>query len=293
MKNESGLSKFTSNCAELGVHYHTSALASDYAYDNLLFVKMLNGNKEIELHNGGEVSINPEDLLMISTAVSATVRCNQAEEFDPSVCLTLEVDNGRVENILDRINECYGFDSSIVGECKLHGLNHYEVQKSKSLSDVIGKIRELHLNDSRFKDKLVEIAIEELVVKTLQTDFSNQLLHNFSVHLNSNPLAFAADYIQKNIRSRINIDDLADQAYMSRATFYRQFRLCFGISPLTYIKQERIKLACRELLNSQRTVSSISYDLGYTNPSYFVKQFKELMGVSPQVFRRDNSQTKA
>ena len=50
--------------------------------------------------------------------------------------------------------------------------------------------------------------------------------------------------------------------------------------------RERIRLASIRLVDSDEKIQTIARQLGYNNPYLFSRQFKQVMGVSPRVFRQ-------
>jgi AraC-like DNA-binding protein len=92
------------------------------------------------------------------------------------------------------------------------------------------------------------------------------------------------NYLQKNFKSSINVQELARENGMSLSTFERKFKKYFGCSPNQFIKKLRIDHAC-ELLYSNYDISSIALECGFCDQSYFSKEFKRLMNLTPRQFR--------
>ena len=78
---------------------------------------------------------------------------------------------------------------------------------------------------------------------------------------------------------------IAEAADMSESLFYKKFRQYTDTSPTDYLRDIRIRHAEHELLNTDKQIKSIAYETGFRNSSYFVKQFKEVTGISPKQFR--------
>ena len=279
---------FTSNNSEVVLYHHYSDDKSRYAYDNLLFVRMLAGRKKIYLEDNSKIALNENEILMFSGKIEAKVATQPRSNGTASVCTTLEVESKKVAKILEKFNEYFNHLDKSRDEIQISPSGFYQVSQSRPLTNTLQKIIDLHKKDNTFKQQFINLAIEELVLHTLQSEMYNLLVDNFANNLTKEPLAFAVDYIKKNINKKINIDKLADQAHMSRATFYRHFKAYLGISPIAFIQEERIKKSIYLLKNTNKSVSEISYELGYTNPSYFIKQFKELKGISPKEFGKQH-----
>ena len=85
-----------------------------------------------------------------------------------------------------------------------------------------------------------------------------------------------ARYIRQNIYSSLSVLELSKQANMSKSKFFNLFKNSFGITPNEFIIREKIEEAKRIILRyPKKSITAIAYDLGYSDTSYFCKQFKE------------------
>ncbi|MBN1672656.1 MAG: helix-turn-helix transcriptional regulator [Kiritimatiellae bacterium] len=78
---------------------------------------------------------------------------------------------------------------------------------------------------------------------------------------------------------------LAREAGLSPDYFTRLFRATYGMAPRRYLKRERMRLAGIELRETGLTVAEVARAFGTHNVSFFCRQFREVMGCSPNVFR--------
>lgn len=98
----------------------------------------------------------------------------------------------------------------------------------------------------------------------------------------------AIDYIRRNYRRQITIDELAQVSHMSGGHFCRLFKRCTFKTPVQYINSVRLSAAMNLLLESDRKVLDIAFDTGFNSLSYFIGVFKQSLGCTPTEFRRDN-----
>jgi AraC family transcriptional activator of pobA len=80
---------------------------------------------------------------------------------------------------------------------------------------------------------------------------------------------------------------------VSRAHFCAEVRRRCGLSPGQLVQQRTVLEAKRRLLHSSHTVSEIAYALEFGDPSYFVRFFKRLTGITPMQFRTAMRQDEA
>ncbi len=93
------------------------------------------------------------------------------------------------------------------------------------------------------------------------------------------------EYIDKNYAKPITLKDVAEVACMSESAFSRFFKSETGKNISNYIIDMRIAKACRELVDTNKTISEICFSTGFNNISNFNRQFKKIKGRSPKDFR--------
>jgi AraC-like DNA-binding protein len=92
----------------------------------------------------------------------------------------------------------------------------------------------------------------------------------------------ALDYIHANLDKPIDIDDIADNALCSPRRLQLAFRAEFGMTPMNYLKMERLALAERRLRAGEcGDVTTLALSLGFTNPGRFAGEFRQKFGVLP------------
>lgn len=96
------------------------------------------------------------------------------------------------------------------------------------------------------------------------------------------------DYIHKHYDEGITLTDLAGEINVCEREVQRYFRKDLNISPIRYIQQYRIHMACKMLIESGQPITEIGLLCGFSNSSHFCRIFREHMGCSPQTFRKNN-----
>ena len=94
-----------------------------------------------------------------------------------------------------------------------------------------------------------------------------------------------ADYMLQNFRSEISLDEIAKIAHMSKPAFCRFFKTKTLKTFLTYLNEMRIGYACRLLHEGGLNISQICYECGFHHPSYFNRQFKAVMKMTPMKYK--------
>jgi signal transduction histidine kinase/CheY-like chemotaxis protein/ligand-binding sensor domain-containing protein len=94
------------------------------------------------------------------------------------------------------------------------------------------------------------------------------------------------EYIHKNIDDELlNPNRIADFMNISKATLYRKLKELTGKTPGEFLRTIRLEHASKLLTKTKLTVSEIMYRSGFTNKSYFYREFQKLYGSSPKDYR--------
>ena len=86
--------------------------------------------------------------------------------------------------------------------------------------------------------------------------------------------------------SELSVEDLAADMNLSRVQLYRKVKSVTGSTPVELLRTARLNRAYRLLMTTDRSVSEIAYQVGFTAPSYFTKCFKEAYGMLPGDVRK-------
>ena len=88
--------------------------------------------------------------------------------------------------------------------------------------------------------------------------------------------------IQQNMGdSDFSVERLGEEVGLSRVQLYRKVKALTGQTPVELVRKARLERARRLLEKTDRSVSEIAYEVGFTSPSYFNKCFKDEFGTSP------------
>jgi len=95
------------------------------------------------------------------------------------------------------------------------------------------------------------------------------------------------DYIQQNLSQKLTIPDLAAYSNLSPDHFSRRFRQHTGYSPSDYIQLKRIERAQLLLTTTDNSLSQISFMVGITNYSHFIRIFQKFTATTPAKYRKE------
>ena len=96
----------------------------------------------------------------------------------------------------------------------------------------------------------------------------------------------AIAHIESRYRERITLAELARKSHLSQRHFTRIFQQCVGRAPIDHLMQVRLQRAAELLTHSERTITDIAYDCGFSDSNYFTRCFRKAMGQPPSQYRR-------
>ncbi len=90
------------------------------------------------------------------------------------------------------------------------------------------------------------------------------------------------DVVESHLsNSDLSVDDLAAMMNLSRVQLYRKVKAITGSSPNELLRTARLNRGYQLLVKTDKTISEVAYEVGFTAPSYFTKCFKDEFGMSP------------
>ncbi|MBC9250474.1 AraC family transcriptional regulator [Pseudomonas alcaligenes] len=92
-------------------------------------------------------------------------------------------------------------------------------------------------------------------------------------------------YIDQHFRDSVDQKELAQRCGMTPFRFCRVFKEVYGQGFMEYILRKRMDFAKELLHNSQMPITSIGYEAGFKDPSYFARAFKQCIGCTPSDYR--------
>ena len=94
--------------------------------------------------------------------------------------------------------------------------------------------------------------------------------------------------IENNYHSQLTLEKLAEIAGMSPKYFCEFFRGMTGRTPIDYLNNYRIEVACAELADGECSVTELAYNCGFNDLSYFIRVFKQYKGITPKQYTKYN-----
>ncbi len=105
--------------------------------------------------------------------------------------------------------------------------------------------------------------------------------------LYENFITKAREIIEENYENEeFGTSDLCEALFMSRSQVHRKIKNALSISTSKFILQVRLEKAIEFLAHESQTVSSVAYQVGFSDANYFSRVFSTFYGVSPTQYRQ-------
>ena len=98
-------------------------------------------------------------------------------------------------------------------------------------------------------------------------------------------------YIESNISLSFCVADLAGIVQLSISRFSHAFKVSFGQPPLVYVKVRRMRHAQAIMLSTREPLAQIALDCGMSDQAHFSRVFRKVVGISPSLWRRAQSES--
>ncbi len=277
---------FNLNNCELNVfESYTEAYRVPLTFDDFVITSMVRGKKVMHLFDKPAFDYLPGETVIVPANETMVIDFPEAEANNPTQCIALAVDARYVNQTLNYLDTYYNSDPDSSHNWKLQ-FNQYHFANDTEVTDLINKLIRVCSSSDKAKDIYADLNLKELLIRLLQSQHLMQVSIESADQQNHSRLHYVLHYITEHLTDKISVNTLSRKAYMSRNEFFKWFREQFGITPLEYIKRERIKLAKQLLADDKNSITSISQQCGFTDVNYFVRLFKKTEGITPGSYRQ-------
>ncbi|UZO79299.1 AraC family transcriptional regulator [Aquimarina sp. ERC-38] len=163
----------------------------------------------------------------------------------------------------------------------------YKASCSLEIADIIYEYKNCELEGFMRSFFLENKANEILYNQLLQyLDDDGETSSNIPRNSDIKYIEAAASFIKDNVSESMSVSNIAKIVGISQKKLQRGFQSHFKLSINDYIKEKRMEKLVDLLINTDLSISEISYEIGIQSKSYVSKLFKDKYGVSPKTYRK-------
>lgn len=276
-------SVYTLNQCELNLFetYESSNLVP-LKFNDFVVTSMLRGKKIMHLFDEPAFDYLPGETVVVPSNIEMKIDFPEASKENPTQCLALAIDNTKINETLNFLNERYPKENSdVYWQLNYH---NYFFYNNVDLAATINKLIKECMSTSITKDVLADLTLQELLIRIIQTQTTKSIDDGIVIQTN-NPIYEVTEFIKLNLKENINLKILSEKACMSTTSFYRFFKRELGMSPIEYVLNEKIKHAKKLLKNPGIQINEVCYLSGFEDANYFIRLFKKHEGITPKQYQ--------
>lgn len=97
-------------------------------------------------------------------------------------------------------------------------------------------------------------------------------------------------WIHEHYAEKIKLEDIARAGQLSRSECCRYFKRYLKCTPVNYVIDYRIQKSLSLLQQEEYTITDVAYQVGFNSTSYFIKEFRSSIGMTPLAYKRSTIQ---
>lgn len=237
---------------------------------------VVQGAKELIL---GERSVvmRAGQSMIVSHHLPVTTQILEASPSEPYLAFVIELDVALARSLYDEVSD------ALPPTSEAHSVDVGEADEG--LVNAMQRLLALHANplDAAVLQPMIR---REIHYRLLKADNGGMLRELLRIDSHAERIAKAIRHIQDGFREPLAVPQLANLAAMSVSTFHEHFKAVTGSTPLQYQKAIRLIEAQRLLNTTDRSVSSVAFDVGYESPTQFSREYARKFGVPPSAERK-------
>lgn len=274
--------------SELSI-YDTYRAASRVGLDapQLMYCGMVKGKKI--MHEDSQSSVDddgqlflPHESYVMPPGGYVEIDFPDANEQQPTTCLTIEIPKDRIELISERMRDLTTLDSADHDwQYQPHIIHTHHTSDTQQLLE---KLVSLFTQNHPDKEFLMDLSVSELIVRLLRQQGRDVLLSYCRQKPDTSGITAVIHFLEQNLAIPLDIEQLCRKACMSRSKLYVAFKKQVGCSPGEFQQQLRLKSAA-QAIRSGKTITEACYNVGFTDLSHFSRRFSGFFGCSPTTYR--------
>ena len=211
-----------------------------------------------------EYEMNKGDLIIINSNLIHLVKSDSEINY---YCLIIDSDFCEQNNIPTE---------------QLEYIAHVSDHKAVSLFENIVKA---FGSDLDFKETGIKIAVLQLLLFLSRNYIDNEKTLTSKISSSDENIKLAIGYIKSHYNQKLTLEEIANEAGLSKYYFLREFKSVTKMTPFNYINSVRCEYAKKLLLKKVYTIHETAVKCGFENDSYFSKTFRKYTGCLPSEFK--------
>ena len=157
--------------------------------------------------------------------------------------------------------------------------------KKPAIDKVSNTLLTMHeLTETRKLISLLDVL--ETLAEDDDYDFMTHKNYGYDHTQDEDRMRLVHQYIYAHFTEKITVKEIASVASMTETSFCRYFKTSTLKNFTWFLNEIRISYACKLLSNTNYSVTAVCFESGFNELSYFTRQFKKIMKLSPQQYQK-------
>ena len=201
-----------------------------------------------------------------------------------------DADTMKQEQIAGHVQEAFGTETN---SGQINMMEYYEkaMELTEEFFSLFGEEEQLQEQCQELKNSIQHCYRVSQLVHLLSSGFTEVMgfVQKSQEYQTIKPIRQAQQYVKDHYAEKIMLEDIANAVSLSPVYFSSLFKKETGQNFSAYLSEFRMDKAKELLVRSNETISAIAEQVGYVEQKYFSQQFKKIVGVKPNVYRKLHS----
>jgi len=240
---------------------------------NHVIAILLDGEQHIKTHDDELIKVKPNEVLFIPRGMYYITDLLPKEGNFKS--LLFYFDDAIIQEFLST--------SKVTEISRVEVPDHLKFGVVPSIQVFADSLVSIYQTNQLTNKNFLQLKILELL-HLLNGLVKEQELANFLFRLTLPKKRNIKNFMQQNFDKPLKVEDYAYLTGRSISTFRRDFKSYYNTTPQKWLKEKRLDKAIHLLDTKTLSVTQLAYEVGYENISYFIKAFKNQVGLSPKQY---------
>lgn len=254
---------------QFGIELHKNINQDIHLHPDVEIIYVLEGKVEVCLRDK-KYQMRKGDVIVVNSSTQHSLKGSE----DSIVCC-IEYDYKILVYVVKKPNSIF-----LCNSCADDSKSYKDIRKLCN-ELVCQEIVESHKTES-YKYSLMYQILDILIENYLVDDSNPIVSENYDA---DEKLQQIIHYVHENYQDGISLSELAQKIYTSTSTLSRLFKKQTGTYFAEYVNEVRIHYAVIELLYTEKNITKIAMDCGFSNASALNKVFREIYGMAPTEYR--------
>lgn len=232
-------------------------------------VFVLDGRAKVKI-KGTTYDMTSDDVIVINSGLM-----HQIESVDKTLICTVQFSCRLMASLLGR-DDYFFVCCSVRDRMKSYG----------ELRSIFREIVYQTLQEKRRSECIIRSMMYRLLDQLIEYFLVDESQDTGDITSEDARMQMIVQYVNQNYEENISLSTLAEKMFTSSSTLSRFFKKQTGIYFNEYVNRIRLRAAIENLIYSDKNITKVAVDSGFSNISVFNRLFKDTYGMSPSDYRK-------